>query len=124
MLALDEYVGRISQNRDLLAVVLHGSLATGRHTGSSDVDLLIILEESRKPYLDRIPEYIDQGFPAPMDPKVYTIAEVQAELAKRGSLVREALSTGKYLYRKPGAQLPAGIAPARHSISQRGSDHT
>ncbi|MDP2858106.1 MAG: nucleotidyltransferase domain-containing protein [Bacillota bacterium] len=106
MLALDEYVGRISQNRDLLAVVLHGSLATGRYTGSSDVDLLIILEESKEPYLNRASEYIDPGFRAPMDPKVYTIAEVRAELTRSGSLVREALSTGKYLYRKPGSQLP------------------
>jgi hypothetical protein len=41
-----------------------------------------------------------------MDPKVYTLAEVQADLGNRRSFVREALSTGKYLYRKPGVKLP------------------
>lgn len=106
MLALDEYVRRISADRGLLAVVLHGSLAAGEHTGASDVDLLIVLEDSERPYLDRIPAYIDAGFPVPMDPKVYTHAEVKAELGRSGSFVREALAKGRYLYKKPGAKLP------------------
>lgn len=106
MLALNHYVHRVSQNQKLLAVILHGSLATGRHTGSSDADLIMIVDESSQPYLDRIPSYIDPEFPIPMDPKVYTVAEVQEELSRTGSFVREALSTGKYLYTRPGAKLP------------------
>lgn len=48
MPALDWYVRRISADRDLLTVVLHGSLAAGEHTGGSDVDLLIVLEDSEQ----------------------------------------------------------------------------
>jgi predicted nucleotidyltransferase len=106
MAAVEGYVRRISQQPEVLAVVLHGSLTTSQHTGSSDIDLLIILEDSQEPYLARIPAYIDPTLPAPIDPKVYTVDEVQKELARSGSLVRDALSTGKYLYRRQGALLP------------------
>jgi len=104
--ALEEYVGRIERDPDLLAVILHGSVAAGKHTGSSDVDLLIILRQSSEAFLDRIPAFIDSSFPAPMDPKVYTIEEIRDEAVRQGSYVREALETGHWLYRRPGVEMP------------------
>lgn len=103
--ALEEYVNRISTDQNTLAVVLYGSLATERYTGSSDVDLLIILADSSERFLDRMAAYIDPAFPAPLDPKVYTVAEIRSGQWGPGSFVERALVGGRYLYKKPGVKL-------------------
>lgn len=70
-------------------VVLFGSMAEGRAIPGSDVDLLLILDESHKPSPERIEEWLSQihlGFPIDVFP--YTRAELNTpfiqEVLRRG----------------------------------------
>lgn len=77
-------------HRAVEEIRLFGSLARGDNTGMSDVDVLIVLEESRErdplrrilvflPYFD-----LDRG----VDLLVYTRAELQAHLDARDAFAR------------------------------------
>lgn len=65
---------------------LFGSMVTGRAGPGSDADILIVLTESRVPFLDRIPEYarLLEGAGIGSDIFPYTEAEL-ARLHREGS---------------------------------------
>lgn len=91
----------------MLAVVLFGSLATGNHTGSSDADLLVVVSESRRPFLDRAADFAPERAPLPVDTFVYTQAELAAEIAGGNGFLRRALREGTALFLRAGYELPA-----------------
>jgi len=81
---LKEFAKRkINENNNILAIILIGSLARGDYTAFSDADLVIIVKEDNRRFLDRITEFIDA------DPVVYTLSEIK-EMSKRNNrLMRE-----------------------------------
>jgi predicted nucleotidyltransferase len=56
--ALEEAAHRLLAERpEVLEVRMFGSLAKGNAGPGSDADILLVLSESNKPFVDRIPEY-------------------------------------------------------------------
>ncbi len=90
---LREYARRCIA-RGALAVVLIGSLARGDYTAFSDADVVVVVgEDSRRP-LDRIVDYLDPSLSIDVEPRVYTLEELE-HMARRGSrLVEEMLRHG------------------------------
>lgn len=79
-------------------VVLFGSFARRDYHGLSDLDLIII-KETEKKFLDRIVEVLELCDSAiPVEPLVYTPAEIEQLLAEDNSFIIQALSEGRVLY--------------------------
>jgi predicted nucleotidyltransferase len=70
----------LSVRRDILEVSLFGSLARGNYAPGSDADILILLKEDSRKFMDRIPEFLDHfsGVGLPIEVFPYTIEEVSA----------------------------------------------
>ena len=97
-IALERFAGEAKQRLEVLAVVVFGSLVEGRLGVGSDVDVLLILAHSDRPFLDRLPLYSPDRFPVDIDVFPYTLAEVKAG----HPVAREALTVGRVLWsRKP-----------------------
>ncbi|NPV58577.1 MAG: nucleotidyltransferase domain-containing protein [Actinobacteria bacterium] len=100
--ALAEYVGELSAGHpELERVVLFGSFARGDEVPSSDVDLLIVLDRSELPFLDRIPVFMPSRFPVGVDVFPYTREELESMLEEGNGFVASALAEGAELYRRP-----------------------
>ncbi|MEW6684619.1 MAG: nucleotidyltransferase domain-containing protein [Candidatus Edwardsbacteria bacterium] len=68
----------ISQDKNVLKIVLFGSLSNSNYSPHSDIDLLIILANDKRRRMDRIPQYLlyflSVGLPVDVFP--FTIEEV------------------------------------------------
>ncbi len=100
--ALARWVKEIRERPEVLAVVLFGSFASRRAVPGSDLDVLIVLRDHPRPFLDRIPDYAPDDLPLPVDVFPYTLAEVAAGQP----LAAEALSTGRTLWVRDDCRLP------------------
>ncbi len=79
-------------------VLLFGSFARGDYHGLSDLDLLVI-KNTRKKFIDRIVEILELcDLEIPVEPLVYTPAEIEQLLAEGNSFIQQALKEGKVLY--------------------------
>ena len=67
-----------SSQPDVKKIVLFGSLTRGNYTGSSDADILILLEKSEKRFLDRIPEFLLLFADAPIATDVFPYTTEEA----------------------------------------------
>lgn len=97
---LARWVDGLAARPEVEAVVLFGSFATGRALPGSDLDLLIVLREDVRPFLDRLPDYMPDEFPVPVDVFPYTVAEIAAGQP----LASEALRRGKFLWAREGSR--------------------
>lgn len=94
-------------------IVLFGSLAKGTFTGSSDADLLIIVDRSDQPFLQRLPRFMSTSLSVPVDVFVYTADEVEQAEAEGIGLVCEALRTGIVLFDANAGPTMSGERPRR-----------
>lgn len=79
-------------------VILFGSFARGDHHGLSDLDLIVIKETPKK-FIHRIAEILELCDSAiPVEPLVYTPAEIEQLLAEGNSFIQQALAEGRVLY--------------------------
>lgn len=99
--ALERSVAQLSTRPEVLAVVLFGSLANGRLSVGSDMDLLVILSGSDDPFLERLHLYVPERFPMDVDVFPYTLDEIR----KGQPLARQALSQGRILWQRAGFEL-------------------
>lgn len=79
-------------------IILFGSVATGTMHEGSDIDLFII-KETEKRKLDRYDDVmlaIDRGIP--IEPHIYTPAEVEQRLALGDAVIKQIVDEGKVLY--------------------------
>ena len=75
---LADYTRKVKQGRpEVEKVGLFGSYATGTYGPASDVDLLIILRQSSKRFLDRIPDYLPEKLSVSCDVFPYTDEEIE-----------------------------------------------
>jgi len=75
---LHRFVTELKQARSEVEMVgLFGSYATDTFGPASDVDLLIILRQSSKRFLDRIPDFIPENLSVGCDVFPYTSEEVE-----------------------------------------------
>ena len=101
LLAVEKAVERLTRDRpEVQRVILFGSLARGDAVPGSDVDLLILIAESDRPFLDRIPRYRPRGVPIGVDVFPYTQEELNQMLAEGNFFAAEAISQGIVLFER------------------------
>ncbi len=66
----------------------------------SDIDLLVILRESREAFLKRIPRFLPSRFPVGVDVFPYTEKEVEKMKSEGNFFIRKALEEGVEIFRK------------------------
>lgn len=106
---MEDLAAHYQQYPEIEAVVLFGSLAKGSFSVGSDIDLLLVLRESPLAFPDRIPAYLPDRAPVDVQIFPYTVEEI-----RRGQpLAREALSSGRALWLRPGFSLEIfnGLTP-------------
>jgi predicted nucleotidyltransferase len=81
-------------------VILFGSVAWGTPVPGSDVDLLLVLSGSDRPFPDRIARYVPSAFPVGVDVFPYTRAEIARMRASGSRLVLDAFRRGVTLFRR------------------------
>jgi predicted nucleotidyltransferase len=90
---LKGYVSRLrSQRDDVEQIGLFGSYATDTYGPASDVDLLIVLHQSNKRFLDRMPEFIPNDLSAGCDVFVYTRDEIEQMKQQNNPWIMHVLS--------------------------------
>lgn len=84
-------------------IILFGSYAHGKPNKHSDVDLLVIKEDLRRP-IDRAVSVLklveEENFRIPLDILVYTPKEVAGAEVSGNIIIKEALSKGIVLYER------------------------
>jgi UTP:GlnB (protein PII) uridylyltransferase len=99
--AMAEYVQTLAaQHNELEEVVLFGSLASGTPVPGSDVDLLLILTSSDRPFGERIPLFLPGKFPVGVDVFPYTRAEVERMRQEGNPMISRALREGRTIFRR------------------------
>jgi hypothetical protein len=110
--ALAEYVDALAaRHPELEEVVLFGSLVSGTPVPGSDVDLLLILASSDRPFRERIPLFLPGKFPVGMDVFPYTRTEIERMRQEGNPLIAGAFREGLILFRRaagPTAPPPEG----------------
>lgn len=84
----------IKEDKNVVSVVLFGSLAKGEATAKSDADILIIIKNSNKDFFDRSCIFTPVGVGISCDVFVYTIEEAKKKLTEKGSIVDTCLKDG------------------------------
>jgi len=108
--SVDEYARRLfAEHPEVEEVVVFGSFAKGNYAPGSDVDILIVLSDSARPFRDRIPELLPGAFPVGLDLFPYTRAEIASRLSP-GFLAAVEASDWRYL-RPPREALSHEIWP-------------
>jgi len=93
MAALKRCVGDLaSRSPDLLRVGCYGSYARGDWGVGSDLDLVFIVTDAARPYLDRPLDWDLSMLPVPVDLRVYT-AEEWADVVARGDRFAHIMQT-------------------------------
>ena len=95
---LKVWAEKLSGDKNVLAVVLFGSLVTNEETPASDADILILLKESKERFDDRIPHFIPEKIGIGVDVFPYTLAEFYSSLDENWGMAREVLKQGVLLY--------------------------
>jgi len=94
-----------SQRPEVLRVILFGSMARDEAVPGSDVDLLVVLADSDRPFLERFSQYRPSGIPVGVDVFPYAEKELEKMLEEENPFIRQALAEGILLYErhKPGS---------------------
>jgi predicted nucleotidyltransferase len=107
--AADAWVKRLLDSRpEVEEVVVFGSFARGTFAPGSDLDVLIVLTQSRKPFRDRIPDYLPGSFPVGVDVLPYTRAELESSVSP--ALIAE-VKHSEWSYVRPGISPSVGENP-------------
>lgn len=89
---LKDYAIRLRQARPEVQMVgLFGSYATDTFGPASDVDLLIILRQSSKRFLERIPDYLPENLAICCDVFPYTEEEIEKMQSEGNPWIRHIL---------------------------------
>ncbi|MFH0344409.1 MAG: nucleotidyltransferase domain-containing protein [Chromatiales bacterium] len=90
--------GHGAERPEIEEIRLFGSLARGTANPYADADLLIVVDATDLPFVDRVPRYKPIGSPVPMDVTVCTRAELSRELAAGNRFVRRIVGESIVLY--------------------------
>ncbi|HYG65137.1 MAG TPA: nucleotidyltransferase domain-containing protein [Thermoanaerobaculia bacterium] len=100
---LEERAARLGRDHPEIAeVVLFGSVARGSATPESDIDILLIVDETGVPFLLRADPYRDVFADLPFDvfPLAYTQSERERMLREGNLFLCSAFEDAVYLYRR------------------------
>lgn len=88
----------VEEYLEIEQAIVFGSLARGDAVPGSDVDLLLILQASELPFLERSVRYRPAGVGIGVDVFAYTREELDAMLEAGNSFVAQALREGVVLF--------------------------
>lgn len=98
MRQLHRFVTELKRTRSEVEMVgLFGSYATDTFGPASDVDLLIILRQSNKRFLDRIPDFFPDNLSICCDVFPYTNEEMERMQAQNNPWIRHILKEAVWL---------------------------
>ena len=96
---IKSFIDRIAGACNLKAIIIFGSVAKGTSDENSDLDIMVILETDMTYYERMLAVRKAIGVTSiPIDILAFTPEEVNATKGKRGSIISEALNTGKVVY--------------------------
>lgn len=75
--------------------VLFGSFVRGDAVPGSDVDMLLVLRDSEKDFLARIPDYLPSHVPGGVDVFPYTREELRRMRSEGNPFIRQAFEQGR-----------------------------
>jgi len=93
----------VRERKDVLLIGCFGSYARGDWGVGSDLDIVVVVKSSEKPFHRRATEWDSTGLPVPVDLLVYTEEEWGSLTAQRGffqTVMREAVWV--YISEGPG----------------------
>jgi predicted nucleotidyltransferase len=97
--ALRELAAKLERSHpEIRRALVFGSLVHDRAVPGSDVDLLLVLDQSELPFLDRPARYRPEGFPVGLDVFAYTTDEIDKMLHEGNFFVKRALAEGVTLF--------------------------
>jgi predicted nucleotidyltransferase len=95
---LQQYGESIGEKESVLAVILHGSLVHGTYTGSSDADIIVVVDEAQEPFHRRASAFMKRDLPIALDIMVYTLDELRSMKEQGARHVVDALDNSCVLY--------------------------
>lgn len=99
--ALKELAANLERSHpEIRSAIVFGSLVHDRAVPGSDVDVLLVLDHSDLPFLDRPAKYRPEGFPVPVDVFAYTREEVERMLGEGNFFLKRALREGQTLFER------------------------
>lgn len=117
---LRKYAKSKAANHQTRAIVLTGSLAKGRYTGTSDADILVVADNVPANVLERYTIYAEPKMPIDVEPRVYKTEELITKIRQGDRFVLESLETGIPLH---GGQflndLKQSLRKTRHAPESR-----
>ncbi|MBC7246753.1 MAG: nucleotidyltransferase domain-containing protein [Actinobacteria bacterium] len=97
--ALKEHIAYLARRfPELEKAILFGSFVRGDAVPGSDIDLLLVLAGSDKPFLHRIQDYLPSSFPVAMEVFPYTSEEIGKMLEDGNHFLASALKEGLVLF--------------------------
>ena len=98
--AIAEVAASIARDAGVRRIVLFGSRAWGRPTADSDVDLLVVMETTRRPLEEmvRVRQALAPTATFPLDVLVRTPEEIRIGLADGDFFLRDVLGRGTTLF--------------------------
>ena len=79
--AADDYARRLlAEHPEVEEVIIFGSFVHGNYAPGSDLDVFIVLSEAHEPVRERIPRFLPDKFPVPLDVFPFTRDEMRARL--------------------------------------------
>lgn len=97
---IEKLAERIAREFDPERIILFGSYATGHPSPDSDVDLLVILPFSGKPFWKSLEIMNRINAPFPLDLLARRPEDTARRYAQGDPLIREALRHGRILYER------------------------
>jgi len=96
--SLRKFTGQLKKKHpEIEKIILFGSLVRDDCVPGSDVDLLIVLSKSDKPFLERITEYMPSKLPVGVDVFPYTRQELKTMIKEGNFFIKAALELGRSL---------------------------
>jgi len=97
--SLKKFTGQLKKEHpEIERIIVFGSLVRDDCVPGSDVDLLIVLGKSDKPFLERITDYMPSRFPVGVDIFPYTRQELKTMIKEGNFLIKTALEQGRSLF--------------------------
>lgn len=78
---------------EICRIYIFGSFIKGNFTPRSDLDILLVLSDSKYFFKDRITAYYPDNFPIPLDIFPFTIDEIK-KMQNHPSIFKTAIETG------------------------------
>lgn len=95
----------VEKQPEIVEVLLYGSVVRGDQTPESDIDLLIVVEASELPFLERADPYLRMfaDFPLDVRPVIYTRQELRRGLTEGNPFLTTVLPEALQIHSTSGA---------------------